>query len=317
LNKSKTYSPRSLSKDQLSILRKLHLKGLSSRKIAKILSVGKSTINDTLNGLGWRAQTSPRVLMFDLETTPELSYTWGRWKQNISQGQVVEHPYVLTWAAKFLGEDTIYSDKLTNYPAFSKDIRNDYHIITSLIELINQADMVVAHNGDKFDVPWLRSRILFHGLPPLQPNKFYDTLKVSKKLLRLPSFSLASICKYYGLTDKLDNEGFPLWRACMEGDVDAFNRMEEYNRGDIASLEAVYLLLRSHDPQHPNLTLTSDNSALQCHACGHTEMVKIPRKYRTQVSEFDLYKCTSCGAHQRSRSTTKTKEQRTRILMPC
>jgi len=142
---------------------------LSSRKIAAALShvVTKSTVNNVLRR--YREQpvpapkaVGPKVLLLDIETTPEISYTWGRWKQFISQGQVIEHPYVLTWAARWLGSDVTMSKKLTDYPGWSVSTRDDKDLVTDLWALMDEADYIVAHNGDKFDIPWNTSRAIFH-----------------------------------------------------------------------------------------------------------------------------------------------------------
>lgn len=283
------------------------------------MGIGKSTVNDYLSILLplQHRGTLPKILIFDIETSPEISYHFGRWKVNITEDKVIQRPYMMTWAAKWLGQPEIVSRKLPDYvELYKQDPRNDRALVEDLLALINEADMVVAHNGDKFDVSWLRSRILFHNQPPLAPNRFYDTLKVSKKLLNVPSHSLKSLCKYFGLVDKLDNDGFVLWRKCDEGDTQAWIDMETYNVGDIDSLEALYLILRSHDPQHPNLSLLGDNNALECHVCGSKDIDEIDKRYYTQVSEFKLYRCGDCGAHQRKRTSEKTREQRTNILMP-
>ena len=318
---SSEYKSYKLSTEEITMLQKLLSEGLSSRKVAAALGnkVTKSTVNNIRNTIGVRPQQrSPKILCIDIETTPELSYNWGRWKQFISQGQVVEQPYILTWAAKWIGSDTIYSDKLTNYEGFFKgSIKDDRDITLSLVNIINEADMVIAHNGDKFDIPWLIARIIYHNLLPLNPNKFYDTLKVAKKLIRVPSYSLESLCVYYGLPRKLDNDGFPLWRRCLEGDPEAFDEMETYNRGDIKSLEALYLKLSPYDRAHPNLTLTGSNNSLQCHVCGSEDMNETGTFHRTNVSVFPVYQCGNCGAQQRSRRNIKTKEQMANVLMPC
>ena len=39
---------------------------------------------------------APRILIFDIETTPMISYTWGRWNQNVSLDQTIQESYMLS-----------------------------------------------------------------------------------------------------------------------------------------------------------------------------------------------------------------------------
>lgn len=297
---------------------------LSSRAVSKALNniVTKSTVNNVLRRYRATEQSTtstqvvgPKVLLLDIETTPEISYTWGRWKQFISQGQVIEHPYVLTWAARWLGSDVTMSRKLTDYPSWANSTRDDKDLVTDLWALMDEADYIVAHNGDKFDIPWITSRAIFHGLPPISPTKYIDTLKAAKKLIRVPSYSLEALCVYYGLTPKQDNEGFSLWRRCIEGDADAFVDMETYNVGDIDSLQDLYLRLRPYMKEHPNGALYYPDSERRCGRCGSTGMELIEAQAHTSISTFDVYRCTGCGTHHRARKNKRTKDQMETTMM--
>lgn len=287
---------------------------VSSRKVAREFNVSKSFVNyfrEALRSAGEEKQTTvgPKILILDIETTPEISFTWGRWKQYISQEQIIEHPYVLTWAVRWLHSGETVSRKLTDYPQFFVDKRDDFSLIAELWDVMMEADFIVAHNGDKFDIPWILSRAIKHGLPPLNPTKFIDTLKFAKKYLRLPSNSLKSICAYYDLRPKLDNEGFPLWRACMDGDASAFDRMETYNIGDLDSLEDVYLLFRPYMRNHPNAALYYKDEYSHCSRCGSTDLHPEETKYNTSISSFGTVRCGSCGAVHRTRKNLRTREQ--------
>ena len=71
---------------------------------------------------------------------------------------------------------------LIDYPeAYEKDPENDFHVVKKVWELLNEADIVVAHNGDKFDMRKCNARFIYHGLGPISPVKSIDTLKVARK----------------------------------------------------------------------------------------------------------------------------------------
>lgn len=283
---------------------------MSSRKLSRLLDrrVSKSTIN-YLRGQGAEIPeekvAGAKILLLDIETTPEISFTWGRWKQYVSQEQIIQHPYILTYAVRWMHTGETISKKTIDFGQHDCDRA----LVTDLWNILMEADIVVAHNGDKFDIPWILARAIKYGLPPLNPTKFVDTLKYAKRNLRLPSNSLDSITKYYNLRPKLGNAGFPLWRACMDGDTQAFLDMETYNRGDLDALEDVYLLFRPYMRNHPNVALYFPDSYHRCGRCGSSDVHEEETLYHTSISSFGTVRCGSCGAVHRTRKNVRTSEQ--------
>ena len=117
--------------------------------------------------------TSAKVLVLDIETAPILAYTWGIWNQNIQTQNIHTDWFCLTWAAKWLFGDKVYSGKLTSNEAKNQD---DSRIIKGIWQLLNEADIVIAHNGQKFDLPKLNSRFIINQLHPPLPYQQIDTL---------------------------------------------------------------------------------------------------------------------------------------------
>lgn len=311
---------KKLSDQENQQLLELIRTAISSRDVSRRMNnrVSKSTVNNLrklLSIVGNPTKVGPRILLLDIETTPEVSFTWGRWKQFISQEQVIEHPYILTWAVRWLDTGETISRKLVDYPNFVLDKRDDSALTAELWDILLEADIVVAHNGDKFDIPWVYARGIKHGLPPINPTKFVDTLKVAKALVRLPSYSLDAITKYYNLRPKLGNSGFSLWRACMAGSVDAFLDMEKYNVGDLDALEDVYLLFRPYMKGHPNVQLYYPDDIARCTRCGSSDLIDEEAVYHTSISSFGTVRCRSCGSVHRTRSNKRTKQQMSNTLI--
>lgn len=307
---------KKLSAEDFQLLTSLISTELSSREVSRRLryQVSKTTINNLRYILKQKVASptsgaGPRVLLLDIETTPEISFTWGRWKQHISQVQVIEHPYILTWACRWMDTGETVSRKLTDYPGFAAGQKCDRALTTELWQLLQEADIVVAHNGDKFDIPWVQARAIKYGLPPLNPTKFVDTLKVAKSLIRVPSYSLDSLTQYYDLRPKLGNAGFSLWRSCMEGSTQAFLDMETYNRGDLDALEDLYLLFRPYMKAHPNAALYFSDAVSRCSRCGSVDVHEQEALYHTSLSSFGTVRCAACGAVHRTRKNVRTKEQ--------
>jgi len=241
-----------------------------------------------------------RILIFDIETAPNRASVWGMWKQNIAQNQVLQYGYVLCYAAKWLGEDRVLMDALPFYKEYNKDMENDYMVCKSLWELLDKADIVIAHNGGSFDVPIMNTRFCFHGMKPPSPYKVIDTLKIAKAQFRFPSNRLDSIGAYLGVGRKVENSGMDLWNGCRDGDLDSWAQMGEYNIGDVELLEQIYLKLRPFDKMHPNVGIYDRTATKRCTVCGSEDLVVGENVY-TNLSSFTSYQCSCCGHWNRER----------------
>jgi transposase-like protein len=291
-------------------------KGLSSRQIGKRLGLGKSTINNYFSWLYNFAEATkfsvetptikmPKILLLDLESAPSKAYIWKRWKENIPQARVISEGYLLTYSAKWLGSDTIISNRIVKE-------EDDYNIVKDLWDLYNQADIVVAHNLNRFDQPLAFARMIYHGFTPPSPTKSVDTLLTAKKNFKFPSNALDSLASYLGIDErKIQHSGFDLWVRCMNMEQEAFEEMLEYNAQDVVVLEKVYLKLRAWDKLAPNLALYYNDvsEVKRCVCCGSDNLELTKYRASTSLSLFDTYQCGNCGKYNRSRSNLRTKDE--------
>ena len=188
-------------------------------------------------------RTSPaKILIFDVETAPLRSYTWGLWKQNVQPNQIISDWFMLTWAAKWLFDNDVYSDRLTPKEAINQ---NDKRISQSIWNLINEADIIIAHNAVKFDVKKLNTRFLINGLNPPMPYQVIDTLQHLRKRFNISSNRLDYVNKVLGIGRKMETGGFELWDGCLKGNPDSLKKMEKYNIKDVKILEEKYLRIRN------------------------------------------------------------------------
>lgn len=253
-----------------------------------------------------KTEDIPNILLLDIETAPMVAYVWKLWDNNITPDFVLNDWFVLTWAAKWLHDDEIISRRLT-----ARDVKdeNDRRIIEDLWSLIDNSDIVIAHNGDRFDIPKINSRFVQHGLKPPRAYQRIDTLKVLKKKFGFSSNKLTYVNEILGLDVKIDTGGFDLWKRCMKGDESALIEMETYNRNDVKILEELYLKIRPWIPSHPNVGIYINSDATMCPACGSEDITK-SGAYYTTVSEFDTYRCNACGAIGRMRTSNFSKYKR-------
>lgn len=249
---------------------------------------------------------SARILSFDIETAPLKGYFWRIWKENIGLNQLLDEWTMLTWSAKWLDEDEVMYDSVHYH---SDDPSDDAEICASLWHLLDEADMVIAHNGNRFDIPKVNTRFLAHGMVPPSPYKRIDTFQVAKKQFAFTSNRLDALGQYLGLGRKQDTGGFELWARCLEGDKDAFEEMVAYNIQDVRLLEDVYLALRPWMPNHPNVGVYLDSEEPVCPKCGSTHVHKRGFAY-TQVGKYPRYQCQDCGGWSRGRFTVQEKPVR-------
>lgn len=245
-----------------------------------------------------------KILLFDIETAPLQGALWSLWKQTLGMNQIFEDWYMLTWAAKWLGEKRVMGDSLHFYD----DMDNDRPIVESLHKLIDEADILVAHNGDRFDVKKINTRFLHHGLTPPSPYKTVDTLKVAKNSFSFTSNRLDSLGQILGVGRKQETGGMDLWMRCLNGDRRAFKDMFEYNKQDVRLLEEVYYKLRPWCHNHPNLGVYNEEEEPQCPKCGSTHLHWRGHGY-TQTQKYHKFQCQSCGGWGRSRFTAMNRDK--------
>ena len=282
------YRPR-LTKDEYETIQALRagwVPGVSERP----------TINSS-------SDSSPaRVRILDVETAPLRSYTWGLWDQTVGIPQILSDWFMLTWSAKWLFEDEIFSDKLTPKEALGED---DKRISKTIWKLVDEADVIIAHNALKFDVKKLNSRFVINGLDAPMPYQVIDTLAHVKKRFSFSSNKLDYVNELLGLGQKMPTGGFKLWDGCMRGNQEALDKMELYNIGDVKILEETYLRIRSWIKPHPNLGLFVVDNANACPACGSEKITFNDKVYATTSNLYELFRCDDCGSIGREKKAIK------------
>lgn len=250
-----------------------------------------------------------KILIVDIETAPKVAYVWRFFKENIGAKQVREHGHIISFAAKWLNDDTIiYEESRTE---------DDAKLVESLVNLFDEADIVVAHNGQRFDFPQIMGRALVHGINPPSPYKIVDTLKVARFEFGFPANSLEYLTNLLCSTKKLQHKNFPgfeLWLECLRGNEAAWKEMKEYNIQDILSLEELYIKMRPWMRRHPNIGAIIEADKVVCPKCGSHHMVKRGFAY-TNVGKYQRYVCGECGGWSRSRYTLMPDDVKKKLVV--
>lgn len=250
----------------------------------------------------------PKILILDIETAPMKGYIFSLWKDNVNLDKLISDWYVICWSAKWLFSNEILGDVLTSEEA---KLQDDRRVIIKLAELLNKADIIITHNGKKFDLLKINARMLVHNLPPVKPYQNIDTFEVSKRQFGFTSNKLNYLAQILGVDTKLETD-FQLWADCVDGKPEALEYMYKYNNWDVECLEAVYLRLRPWIRNHPNLSLYYENDKPICPNCGSTHLTQ-EGYYYTTVNKYEVYRC-ECGAISRVRTSAVDKESKNNIL---
>lgn len=238
-----------------------------------------------------KAHVGAKVLLIDIETTPMLGWAWKKWEANLLH---LERDWELLMVGyKWLHEKDVrlLSRRFLTEPELVEDTR----------ELLEKADIVVAHNGDSFDIKKLQAKMAEFKLSPPSPFKTVDTCKVAKNHFAFSSNKLDDLGQLLQLGRKQDTGGFQLWLDVMDGKQEACKRMESYCKQDVALLEKLYMQLRPWTPRHPNMAVYVNSGELSCSCCGGTEVEETKNPYYTNSSAYRKYRCLSCGAWSRLR----------------
>ena len=110
-------------------------------------------------------------LFYDLETSPNVVLSWRvGYKLNIDQANIVKERAIICIGYKWEGD--------AKAQVLQWDANQcDKAMLVRFLAIANEADEMVAHNGDKFDLPWFRARCAYHGLQSMPSYKTVDTLQ--------------------------------------------------------------------------------------------------------------------------------------------
>lgn len=259
---------------------------------------------------------NPKIVLWDIETTHNLAAVFGLAHNDyINPENLVQERYVVCAAWKTLGKRTVSAVSTLDNPAlFKKEPTSDLHVVTKLHEVLSNADVIVAHNGDQYDIKFTEGRMLYHGLPPLPPIVKMDTLKEAKSRFLLNSNKLDYLGHYLKVGRKRPTKA-GLWLRVLQNDEQAIRDMVRYNKQDVTLLERVFLKLRPYMASHMNRHLFADNGlgSTSCPRCG-SKRTKSKGLHHSLTQVYQRRVCLSCGGWFRNRKAEKPSLTEVRVL---
>lgn len=238
-----------------------------------------------------------KIALWDIETAKIKFSHFGYSRKLLNPylpSDAIERPLWLPCASwKFLGNDRIYSAcVLDDKKRFKKEYHDDYIVIKALWDLMHEADVIVAHNGDNFDWKKFTARCAIHNLKPPPRPQFVDTLKVARSCFGFDANDLRFLARVLKVPVKKENP--PDWDLIAIGDEDEIKRCLKYNRQDIRVLEPIYLKLRPWMKNHPKMTDFHCFPVYVCPTCASPELMHQGTRSTKKDGKFNRYQCKEC-----------------------
>jgi hypothetical protein len=233
-------------------------------------------------------------LFYDIETSFNVGVFWRTgYNININPQDIIHERAIICICYKWEGEEEIHS--LT----WSKN-QSDKAMLKEFTKLLAQADEIVAHNGDRFDLKWIRTRALIHGIDVMPHPKTIDTLKLAKKYFNFNSNKLDYIAKFLQVGAKMETGGLDLWKDIVfRKDQQALDKMVAYCKMDVQVLEKVYNKIQAYTlPQH-NYAVQHGGDKYECVECGGTNY-QYNKKVVTRAGTVHHWvKCKDCNSYNK------------------
>lgn len=235
----------------------------------------------------------PKIVLWDIETTHNLVAVFKLFGEDyISPDNLLQERYIVCAAWKDLGKTAVSAVSTLDDPKrFAKDPHDDYHVVKTLHAVLSDADVIIAHNGDKYDIKFTEGRMLFHGLSPLPPIVKIDTLKVAKDRFLFNSNKLDYLGSFLKVGRKKPTTG-GLWLRVLQGDKAAVKEMVTYNKQDVELLERVFEKLRPYVANHISRQLFGQTTG--CPRCGSVK-VQSRGTHRATTRVYQRFQCQGCG----------------------
>jgi len=236
-------------------------------------------------------KTKRRRLFFDIETSYCIGWFWRPgYKLNISSGNIIKQAGIICICYKW--ED----EKETHFLHWDSK-QCDKKILQKFIKVANESDEMIGHNGDRFDLAWIRTRCLYHGIEMFPNYKTIDTLKISRSKFKFPDNKLNTIAKYLGIGQKIKTE-HGLWdKVIMDKCPKSLDSMIKYCKWDVILLEKVFKVMRLHLEPKTHYGVTFGHDRKGCPECGSEDLRTVRRKTTATGLKKIQYQCKECNTH--------------------
>lgn len=232
--------------------------------------------------------TDLKILLFDIETSMMKAYTYGLYDQNIPIENIIEHPRMIAFSAKWYGK------KGTKF--FSEYHHSRGEMLEQMYSLLDEAEVVAGWNSKRFDVKWVNSEFMADSMTPPSPYKQIDLMQEVKRNSRFVSHKLDYVSNRLLGERKLPYSMAEMWRIVNNPDTDEATRKKEWNRMKRYAIQDTNLLEPLMKKLLPWIKMPHpvSNDPTSCHNCGGINLHR--RGYaETFNSKYSRFRCMDCG----------------------
>lgn len=141
-------------------------------------------------------------------------------------------------------DKSVVTFRADKYKTWDHNRSNDSQISRDIFNELAKYDIWIAHNGNKFDVPFLRTRLAAAGYAMPQP-RLIDPVRIARRYHRIAYNSLEQVSEalnVYAENPELRKtmvEGRVWNKAALDGDRRAMDYIVEHCVADVKLLEKV------------------------------------------------------------------------------
>lgn len=305
----------------------------SQRSTAKLFGIHRRTIEN------WLADMPPKkphphtsadfphshikILFLDIETLPSIMVSYSRKTSYISPKQIIQHGMMASFQYAY-GRGEVINMNLRDMGCIpdSGVIRPDHALplVEFMRNLVEDADIVIGHNGKRFDIGKLYSYLIKHECAPMHQPDVFDTLQAARRIGMHESNTLDDLAHYYGIRRKLaGGMSYDVGIKALCGDAETWQKIIDYGDNDVDMLRELYLKIRPHSigNLHPNMNLFFEDHKTRCVVCGSSNVEWSNMKKRATVQAHNKLVCKCCGHIMQERKTALSKEKRESIVKSC
>lgn len=230
-------------------------------------------------------------LFFDIETSFNIVSSWSVGpKINLSPDNIIHERAIITICYKWEHESRVHS--------LTWNKGNDKKMLLEFAKIMHSADEVLGHNGDAFDIRWVRTRCIYHGIPLFPDFQSVDTLKLSRRGFKFNSNKLNYIAQFLGIGKKAETGGLQLWKdIVLKNSTSAMKKMVDYCKKDVLLLEKVYQKLSPYIIHKTHIGVVLGKSKHSCPGCGGTHTISNGQRIMSSGLKKQRLHCQDCGSY--------------------
>jgi hypothetical protein len=177
---------------------------------------------------------------------------------------------------------------------------DDRALVAEMKEFFDSIDIAIAHFGSKFDLPYIRAKLLQHGMAPVREPFFIDTWRIARYRLKLSNNRLDTLIEFLNIPHKKTHFSAKYWRMAEHGDRKWAKFIDDHCEIDVLALEDVVIKLDDVIWDMPCFRVVEEGER-KCPIKGCGGKLDGKGNRRSKSYEYHRYICLRCGNHFRTK----------------